>query len=110
MLSNAVFWICLLIFYFSLLKYTYHYNCRSQISLQVAKLAKSAGGQILFFPTVYIQYIHTSTCNIYIFSVSFCYLIMYLSKYLTIHLFIYVFIYLFIYGPDNPPYFMAALR
>src|SRR4029434_546624 len=33
----------LLIFYFSLLKYTYHYNYRSHISLQVAKLAKSAG-------------------------------------------------------------------
>src|SRR4029434_463574 len=43
----------LLIFYFSLLKYTYHYNYRSHISLQVAKLAKSAGVQILIFPTVY---------------------------------------------------------
>src|SRR4029434_711989 len=53
MLENAVFWICLLIFYFSLLKYTYHYNYRSHISLQVAKLAKSAGVQILLFPTVY---------------------------------------------------------
>ena len=42
----------LLIFCFSLLKYTYHYNYRSQISLQVAKLAKSAGVQILIFPTV----------------------------------------------------------
>src|SRR4029434_8375882 len=39
---GAVFWICLLIFYFSLLKYTYHYNYRSHISLQVAKLAKLA--------------------------------------------------------------------
>src|SRR4029434_2127094 len=48
----AVFWICLLIFYFSLLKYTYHYNYRSHISLQVAKLAKSAGVQILIFSTV----------------------------------------------------------
>src|SRR4029434_785057 len=53
MLSNAVFWICLLIFYFSLLKYTYHYNYRSRISLQVGTLAKSAGVQILIFPTVY---------------------------------------------------------
>ena len=52
MLKNAVFWICLLIFYFSLLKYTCHYNYRSHISLQVAKLAKSAGVQILIFPTV----------------------------------------------------------
>src|SRR4029434_9323648 len=43
----------LLIFCFSLLKYTYHYNYRSHISLQVAKLAKSAGVQILIFPTVY---------------------------------------------------------
>ena len=43
----------LLIFYFSLLKYTYHYNYRSHIPLQVGKLAKSAGGQILIFPTVY---------------------------------------------------------
>ena len=42
----------LLIFYFSLLKYTYHYNYRSHISLQVAKLAKSAGVQVLIFPTV----------------------------------------------------------
>src|SRR4029434_8243523 len=47
-------WICLLIFYFSLLKYTYHYTYRSHISLQVAKLAKSAGVQILIFPTVCI--------------------------------------------------------
>src|SRR4029434_4556252 len=53
MLKKAVFWICLLIFHFSLLKYTYHYNYRSHISLQVAKLAKSAGVQILIFPTVY---------------------------------------------------------
>ena len=52
---NAVFWICLLIFYFSLLKYTYLYNYRSHISLQVAKLAKSAGVQILIFPTVHTQ-------------------------------------------------------
>src|SRR4029434_10525478 len=44
-----------LIFCFSLLKYTYYYNYRSHISLQVAKLAKSAGVQILIFPTVYIQ-------------------------------------------------------
>src|SRR4029434_3832734 len=43
---------CLLIFYLSLLKYTYHYNYRSHISLQVAKLAKSAGVQILISPTV----------------------------------------------------------
>ena len=42
----------LLIFCLSLLKKTYHYNYRSHISLQVAKLAKSAGGQILIFPTV----------------------------------------------------------
>src|SRR4029434_2080378 len=42
----------LLIFCLSLLKYTYHYNYTSHISLQVAKLAKSAGGQILIFPTV----------------------------------------------------------
>src|SRR4029434_4441290 len=48
----AVFWIFLLIFCFSLLKYTYYYNYRSHISLQVAKLAKSAGVQILIFPTV----------------------------------------------------------
>src|SRR4029434_1659633 len=52
MLYNAVFCICLLIFYFSLLEYTYHYNYRSHISLQVAKFAKSAGVQILIFPTV----------------------------------------------------------
>ena len=52
MLYNAVFWIFLLIFCFSLLKYTYNY--RSHISLQVAKLAKSAGVQILIFPTVYV--------------------------------------------------------
>src|SRR4029434_779151 len=50
---NAVFWIFLLIFYFSILKYTYYYNYRSHIYLQVAKLAKSAGVQILIFPTVY---------------------------------------------------------
>src|SRR4029434_8269850 len=37
-----------------LLKYTYHYNYRSHISLQVAKLAKSAWDQILIFPSVYI--------------------------------------------------------
>ena len=43
----------MLIFCFSLLKYTYHYNYRSHITLQVAKLAKSAGVQILIFPTVY---------------------------------------------------------
>src|SRR4029434_978480 len=54
MLSNAVFWISLLIFCFSRLKYTYHYNYRSHISLQVVKLAKSAGVQILIFPTVCI--------------------------------------------------------
>src|SRR4029434_3126133 len=42
----------LLIFCFSLLKYTYYYNYRSHISLQVVKLAKSAGVQILIFPTV----------------------------------------------------------
>src|SRR4029434_3306203 len=29
-----------------------HYNYRSHISLQVAKLAKSAGVQILIFPTI----------------------------------------------------------
>src|SRR4029434_285318 len=52
MLYNEVFCICWLIFDFSLLKYTYHYNYRSHISLQVAKLAKSAGVQILIFPTV----------------------------------------------------------
>src|SRR4029434_2766815 len=40
-----------LIFCFSL-KYTYYYNYRSHISLQVVKLAKSAGVQILIFPTV----------------------------------------------------------
>src|SRR4029434_5010654 len=33
-------------------KYTYYYNYRSHISLQVVKLAKSAGVQILIFPTV----------------------------------------------------------
>src|SRR4029434_3570100 len=48
-------WICLLIFYTSLIKCTYNYNYRSHISLQVAKLAKSAGVQILVFPTVYEQ-------------------------------------------------------
>src|SRR4029434_2381862 len=42
----------LLIFCFSLLKYTYCYIYRSHISLQVAKLAESAGVQILIFPTV----------------------------------------------------------
>ena len=42
----------MLIICFSLLKYTYYYNYRSHISLQVAKLAKSAGVQILIFPTV----------------------------------------------------------
>src|SRR4029434_453494 len=42
----------LLIFCFSLLKYIYYYNYRSHIPLQVAKLAKSAGVQILIFPTV----------------------------------------------------------
>src|SRR4029434_1510997 len=52
MLLNAVFWIILLIFCFSLLKYTYYYNYRSHISLQVAKLVKSAAGQIRIFPTV----------------------------------------------------------
>src|SRR4029434_9967846 len=52
MLKNAVFRIFLLIFCFSLLKYTYYYNYRSHISLQVVKLAKSAGVQILIFPTV----------------------------------------------------------
>src|SRR4029434_8720665 len=59
---GAVFWICLLIFYFSLLKYTYHYNYRSHISLQVAKLAKSAGVQILIFPTVLVTE-HTEEKN-----------------------------------------------
>src|SRR4029434_8400965 len=49
----------LLIFCF-LLKYTYYYNYRSRISLQVGKLAKSAQGQILIFPTVYT---HTHTCT-----------------------------------------------
>src|SRR4029434_8203346 len=58
MLYYAVFCIFLLIFCFSLLKYTYHHNYRSHISLQVAKLAKSAGVQILIFPTVY-----THSCN-----------------------------------------------
>ena len=50
----------LLIFCLSLLKYTYHYNYRSHISLQVAKHAKSAWGQILIFPTVYTicLYVH----------------------------------------------------
>src|SRR4029434_4694817 len=43
MLENAVFWIFLFLFCFSLLKYTYYYNYRSHISLQVVKLAKSAG-------------------------------------------------------------------
>src|SRR4029434_600541 len=38
---------------FSLLKYTYYNNYRSHISLQVVKLAKSAGVQILIFPTVF---------------------------------------------------------
>src|SRR4029434_3146126 len=52
MLENAVFWIFLLILCFSLLKYTYYYNYRSRIYLQVAKLAKSAGGQIPIFPTI----------------------------------------------------------
>src|SRR4029434_5601681 len=56
MFQNAVFWILLLIFCFSLLKYTYDYNYRSHISLQVAKLAKSAGVQILIFPTVCATY------------------------------------------------------
>src|SRR4029434_198901 len=51
---NAVFWIFLLIFCFSLLKYTYYYNYRSHISLQVAKLGNSAGVQILIFPTVHV--------------------------------------------------------
>src|SRR4029434_7845392 len=37
------------------LKSIYYYNYRSPISLQVAKLAKSAGVQILIFPTVYIS-------------------------------------------------------
>src|SRR4029434_7062410 len=45
----------LLIFYFSLLKYTYHYNYRSHISLQVA------GVQILIFPTVYHSPSHIKT-------------------------------------------------
>src|SRR4029434_2815134 len=54
---KAVFWIFFLIFCFSLLKYTYYYSYRSHISLQVAKLAKSAGVQILIFPTVSIQYL-----------------------------------------------------
>src|SRR4029434_2282266 len=53
---NVIKWSFLdfLIFCFSLLKYTYYYNYRSHISLQVAKLAKSAGVQILIFPTVYV--------------------------------------------------------
>src|SRR4029434_458729 len=51
----AVFWIFLLIFCFSLLNYTYYYNYRSHISLQVAKLAKSARAQILIFPTVCLR-------------------------------------------------------
>ena len=51
-----------MIFYFSLLKYTYHYNYRSHISLQVAKLAKSAGVQILIFPTVYVFVFPSSRC------------------------------------------------
>src|SRR4029434_5013859 len=49
-------WIFLLIFCFSLLKYTYYFNYRSRISLQVVKLAKSAGVQFLIFPTVYSVY------------------------------------------------------
>ena len=52
----------MLIFYFSLLKYTYHYNYRSHISLQVSKLAKSAGVQILIFPTVSTSAGRLSTC------------------------------------------------
>src|SRR4029434_2248297 len=40
----------LLIICLSLLKYTYYYNYRSHISLQVAKLAKSAGIKYLFSP------------------------------------------------------------
>src|SRR4029434_5001593 len=59
--NRDVFWICLLIFYFSLLKYTYLYNYRSHISLQVAKLAKSAGVQILIFHTVCPPHTHTHT-------------------------------------------------
>src|SRR4029434_11010340 len=64
MLYNAVFWICLLILYFSLLKYTYHYNYRSHISLQVPKLAKLAGCQILIVPTLHTHtqpHTHTHT-------------------------------------------------
>src|SRR4029434_6669821 len=64
MLENAVFWIFLLIFCFSLLKYTYYYNYRSHISLQVAKLAKSAGVQILIFPTVH-TYTHATYLHIH---------------------------------------------
>src|SRR4029434_1683290 len=56
MLKNAVFWIFWLIFCSSLLKYTYYYNYRSHISLQVVKLAKLAGVQILIFPTVQRAY------------------------------------------------------
>src|SRR4029434_4555153 len=55
MLKNAVFRIFLLIFCFSLFKYTYYYNYRSHISLQVAKLANSAGVQILIFPSVFVR-------------------------------------------------------
>src|SRR4029434_6271548 len=44
-------------FFVSHLKYTYYYNYRSHISLQVAKLGKSAGVQILTFPTVYGMYV-----------------------------------------------------
>src|SRR4029434_10551026 len=52
--------IFLLIFCFSLLKYTYYYNYRSHISLQVAKLAKSAGVQILIFHCRF-KFMHTNT-------------------------------------------------
>src|SRR4029434_6940565 len=43
----------LLIFCFSLFKYTYYYNFRSHISLEVAKLANRQGFQYLF-PPLYI--------------------------------------------------------
>src|SRR4029434_8680375 len=55
-----------MIHYFSLLKYTYHYNYRSHISLQVAKLAKSAGVQILIFPTVYAVFDLILSLQLYI--------------------------------------------
>ena len=56
----------LLIFCFSLLKYTYYYNYRSHISLQVAKLAKSAGVQILIFSTVHLVFIESNMIMVFI--------------------------------------------